>query len=213
MRRSSADISNVRTRRTLYLSIVRPVFGYPSQIWCPQSIGLVKRAERAKRRASKFMLNLLFLCDERLIALDLMPLSYWHEYMDLVFILKAIKGMVNISQDILPKPLIPMRITRSSSSNCLSFRPQKCRTNTFQRSYFSRVTRVWNCLQTDLRQPNTLLSTFERLLREYYSKALGPVVSKAFSLNGGYVENLRQLFYIARTNKVNIFNRRRTIIC
>ena len=195
MRRSSADISNVRTRRTLYLSIVRPVLGYPSQIWCPQSIGLVKRAERAKRRASKFMLNLLFLCDvsyrERLIALDLMPLSYWHEYMDLVFFkknIKAIKGMVNISQDVLPKPLIPMRITRSSSSNCLSFHPQKCRTNTFQRSYFSRVKRVWNCLQTDLRQPNTLLSTFERLLREYYSKALGPVVSKAFSLNGGYVE-------------------------
>ena len=30
--RSSADISNVRTRRTLYLSIVRPVFGYASRI-------------------------------------------------------------------------------------------------------------------------------------------------------------------------------------
>ena len=122
------------------------------------------------------MLNLPFLCDvsyrERLIALDLQPLSYWHEYMDIVFFFKAVNGMVNISQDVLLKPLIPMRITRSSSSNCLSFRPQKCRTNTFQRSYFSRVTRVWNCLPTDLRQPNTLLSTFKRLLREYYSKAL-----------------------------------------
>ena len=122
------------------------------------------------------MLNLSFLCDvsyrKRLIALDLMPLSYWHEYMDLVFFFKAINGMVNISQDVLPKPLIPMRITRSSSSNCLSFCPQKCRTNTFQRSYFSRVTRVWNCLSTELRQPNTSLSAFKRLLREDYSKAM-----------------------------------------
>ena len=125
-----------------------------------QSIDLVKPTERVQRKASKFMLNLPFLCEvsyrERLIALDLMPLSFWREYMDLVFFFKA-NGMVNISQDVLPKPLIPLRITRSSSSNCLSFRPQKCRTNTFQRSYFSRVTRVWNCLPTELRQPNTLL--------------------------------------------------------
>ena len=42
VRRSSADISNVRTRCTLYLQIVRPVFGYASQIWRPQSIALVK---------------------------------------------------------------------------------------------------------------------------------------------------------------------------
>ena len=125
-----------------------------------QSIDLVKPTERVQRKASKFMLNLPFLCEvsyrERLIALDLMPLSFWREYMDLVFFFKA-NGMVNISQDVLPKPLIPLRITRSSSSNCLSFCPQKCRTNTFQRSYFSRVTRVWNCLPTELRQPNTLL--------------------------------------------------------
>ena len=101
VRRSSADISNVRTRRILYLSIVRPVFGYASQIWCPQSIAIVKGRERVQRRASKFMLNLPFLCDgpyrERLIALELMPLSYWHEYMDLVFFFKAINGMVNIT--------------------------------------------------------------------------------------------------------------------
>ena len=63
VRRSRADISNVRTRRTLYLSIVRPVFGYASQICCPQSIALVKRTGRVQRRASKFMLNLPFLCD------------------------------------------------------------------------------------------------------------------------------------------------------
>ena len=45
--------------------------------------------------------------------------------------------MVNISEDVLPNAAIPTRITRSSCSNCLSFRPQKCSTITFQRSYFT----------------------------------------------------------------------------
>ena len=36
---------------------------------------------------------------DRLITLELMPLSYWHEYMDLVFFYKAINGLV-ISEDI-----------------------------------------------------------------------------------------------------------------
>ena len=176
VRRSGREITNTRTRRTLYLSVVRPVLAYASQVWSPQSIGLIKRTERIQRRASKFILNLPFMCSEsyrdRLITLELMPLSYWHEYMDLVFFYKAINGLVVISEDVLPKPIIPTRVTRSSSASELSFRSPKCRTRTFQRSYITRVTRAWNCLPTDLRQPNLSLSTFKSLLRQYYSKAL-----------------------------------------
>ena len=55
----------------------------------------VKRTERIQRRASKFILNLPYMSSEsyhdRLITLELMPLSYWHEYMDLVFFFKAHK--------------------------------------------------------------------------------------------------------------------------
>ena len=95
----------------------------------------VKRTERIQRRASKFILNLPYMSSEsyreRLITLELMPLSYWHEYMDLVFFFKAINGLVVISEDVLPKPIIPTRATRSSSASELSFRPPKCRTRTF----------------------------------------------------------------------------------
>ena len=127
VRRSGREITNTRTRRTLYLSVVRPVLAYASQVWSPQSIGLTKRTERIQRRASKFILNLPFMCSEsyrdRLFTLELMPLSYWHEYMDLVFFYKAINGLVVISEDVLPKPIIPTRVTRSSSASELSFRP------------------------------------------------------------------------------------------
>ena len=176
VRRSGGEITNVKTRRMLYLSVVRSVLGYASQVWSPQTIGLIKRTERVQRRASKFMLNLSFLWEDsyrdRLIRLELIPLSYWHEYMDLLFFFKAINGLVDISGDVLPKPIIPTRVTRSTSTTQLLFRPQKCRTTTFQKSYISRVTRVWNCLPPHLRQPNMSLSSFKRLLRDYYLEAL-----------------------------------------
>ena len=117
------------------------------------------------------------MCDEsyrdRLISVELIPLSYWHEYMDLVFFSQAANGLIDVSKDVLPQPVIPTRVTRSSSTTPeLLFRPQKCRTTTFQISYFTRATRVWNCLPTNLRQPNMLLSTFKRLQRNYYLEAL-----------------------------------------
>ncbi len=61
VRRSSREVSSTRTRRTLYLTVVRSALGYASQVWSPQFIGLIKRTERFQRRASKFMLNLPYL--------------------------------------------------------------------------------------------------------------------------------------------------------
>ena len=64
LNRSAADVKNLSTRRTLYLAVVRPTFGYATQVWSPQSIDLipVKRTERIQRRAAKFMLNLPYMC-------------------------------------------------------------------------------------------------------------------------------------------------------
>ena len=120
VRRSSGEITNSKTRHMLYLSVIRPVLGCATQVWCPQNIGLIKRTERVHRKATKFILNLPFLCKEsyrdRLIRLELIPLSYWHEYMDLLFFFKAINGLVDVTDDVLCKPIIPTRVTRSSNT-------------------------------------------------------------------------------------------------
>ena len=51
-----------------------------------------------QRRTSKIILRLPFLCKEtyleRLIKLELMPLTYWHEYLDLVFFFKCVNGLM-----------------------------------------------------------------------------------------------------------------------
>ena len=125
----------MRTRRTLYLSLVRSVFGHSSQVWSPQTVTLVQRVERVQRRATKYILNLPYLCSEtnrqRLASLGLLPLSYWHEYLDLVFFFKAVNDLVDVSHDVLPEVISQTRTTRSSSGKQISFRPAKCKTTTY----------------------------------------------------------------------------------
>ena len=52
---------------------------------------LIRRIERIQRRATKYILNLPFLCEESfkdgMIKLTLLSVSYWHEYLDIVFFL------------------------------------------------------------------------------------------------------------------------------
>ena len=62
--RTTLDIGSVRTRRTLYLAVVRPALGYATQVWFPQTFKLIEKVERIQRRATKYILGLPFLCAE-----------------------------------------------------------------------------------------------------------------------------------------------------
>ncbi len=89
--RFTRTIASTSARRTLYLTLVRSQVGYATQVWSPQSVDFISRLERVQRRASKFILGLPFLCDasydERLNKLNLPPISYWHEYLDMMLLL------------------------------------------------------------------------------------------------------------------------------
>ncbi len=52
LKRSCGEIPNVKSRRFIYLSLVRSAFGYSSQAWSPQSSTLIHRAERVQRRGT-----------------------------------------------------------------------------------------------------------------------------------------------------------------
>ncbi len=135
-------------RRTLYLALVRSHFGYGSQICAPQSIDLINMLERTQRRATKYILNLPFSTDmnyrTRLHSLHLLPVSYWHEYLDLTLFFKITHGSVETSA--LPVIRATRRTTRSSSNNSVKYVIRKCKTTTYQQSYFVRTCRLWNGL-------------------------------------------------------------------
>ena len=53
-----------------------------------------------------------------------------------------------------------------------SFVPKKCRTSTFQKSFFIKTTRIWNLLITRLDLDNFTFENFKSVLYGYYSWAL-----------------------------------------
>ena len=66
-----------------------------------------------QRRATKFILNLPFGCEMtyklRLKATNLLPISFLHEYQDLMFFFKMVNGLVHVNDDVVP--------TQKSSKN------------------------------------------------------------------------------------------------
>ena len=137
---------------------------------------LIKEIERIQRRATKYILQLPYRCPdtykERLIQTDLLPLSYWHEYLDMVLLFKLTKNMTYTEKALLPTE--PGRSTRSSSrvDGAIILEEQPCRTSTYARSYLVRSKRVWNVLPKEIRRNTTSLSSYKHLLKEYYQSAL-----------------------------------------
>ena len=131
-----------------------------------------------QRRASKLILDRPFLCEEsyrdKLLSIDILPNCYWHEFLDLVFFFKATNGIVCVSHDVLPERIVPTRVTRANASNLKSFRPKKkkCRTSTYQYSFFVRTSITWNAFPLHLRYEHVTLHQFKALLSSHYKDAL-----------------------------------------
>ena len=167
------------TQQTYYTleinsTLVRRTLCYASQVWAPQSIISIIRIERIQRRATKFILDLPFFGDisynQRLEMLNLLPVCYWHEYLDMVFFFNG--GMVNIDIKVLPELRSRARTTRSTDTKCLTFTTRQCKTSTSQKSFVTRSTRVWNILPKKLTEKNTTFSSFKNGLYENYKSAL-----------------------------------------
>ena len=140
--------------RTLYLGLVRAHLGYAIQVWAPQGIELISKLESIQRRATKFILCLPFLTNisykERLMSVNLLPVCYWHELLDLVYFYKATHNMIHLDPSVVPFVRECARRTRISVTSSQSFVPKKCRTSTFQKFFFIGTTRIWNLLITRL---------------------------------------------------------------
>ena len=80
-----------------YCSLVRSHFCFCSQLWAPQSsTSNLILVENIQRRATCFILRNSNLCYKaHLIKLKLLPLSYWLEYLDLVFFFKCLHGLID----------------------------------------------------------------------------------------------------------------------
>jgi hypothetical protein len=70
-------------------------------------LDLIGEVKRVQRRATKYILKLPLSCEQsyknRLIELKLLPLTNWHEFLDIVLFFKIVNGLVDINPDITPE--------------------------------------------------------------------------------------------------------------
>jgi hypothetical protein len=72
----------------------------------------------------------------------------------------------------MPSQYIPPRTTRTiSDPNLLHVYPKRCKTVTFQRSFFSRTCRIWNQLPDEMRRKDKTLLRFRGMLKQFYHTA------------------------------------------
>jgi hypothetical protein len=158
LHRTSDPRFSIEAKRSLYPSIVRSNLGYASEVWSALSGKNLRMVEGIQRRATKFILgyhNPYQSYKDRLLALKLLPVCYWHEIKDLVFFFKIINGFYNVDISNLIQPNILLKSTRNSCS--LDYVVPKCKTSQFQKSYFVRTVKLWNSLPTSTRCLSSVL--------------------------------------------------------
>ena len=90
IKRNFTPTANVSTGRSLYLALVRSKLSYCSQLWSPCTVKDLTTLEAIQRRASKYILSTsTILYSDRLIQLRLLPLFYWLDLQDLLFLVKC----------------------------------------------------------------------------------------------------------------------------
>jgi hypothetical protein len=112
-------IHDKRVRKILYLTVVRSQLAYSSQVWAPQTVNNILTIERLQRRAWKFIFSLPYKTSiisykKRLATIGILPLCYWHKYLDMVDLHKCLRPINNSDNNISIK--IPTRETRNTSS-------------------------------------------------------------------------------------------------
>ena len=158
LRRTLSACHLSSTKLSLYLSLVRSKLSYCSQVWRPHLIKDIKLIERIQRKATKFILNDFHSSyRDRLLALKLLPLSLWFEYLDILFLIKCIQDPTSANHfDIFRfmQFLPSSRSTRSSVHAKLQCTIPLSSNSHINFIYFNRVVRLWNALpEIDTTQP------------------------------------------------------------
>ena len=129
---------------------------YSSQVQAPQTVSLIFNIERVQRRATKFMLSLPFRSSltykDRLFKTGMLPLSYWYEQLDLVYMFKELIRNIPTYQS---NYLVVLNIP-------------KVNTLIFQNSFYNRTPRIFKSLPSYLRDTNISISQFKTKLLEHY---------------------------------------------
>ena len=149
IKRTLTSSTDVTLKKSLYLALVRSKLSYCCQLWSPRTIKDITVLERIQRRATKYLLSTSSPSyKDRLIELHILPLMYWFDFQDILFLVRSIL-FPSDNFDIFSYVSFCPPGSRSGSSGKLYC--QYHRLSTTRHFYFARVVRLWNNLpQIDL---------------------------------------------------------------
>ena len=100
----------------------------------------------------------------RLFHLNLLPLNYWLEYLDLLFFYKCESGITQLNLENYVKYCNSKSCHGSSG---LYLTTAYFRTSLFRDSFFIRLSNIWNAIPGDIKAETTL-SFFKAKLKSFY---------------------------------------------
>ena len=156
---------NPTLMRILFNSLVRSKLEYNSVSWDPHTKENLNKIKKVQRRATRHMIgNPDVNYKGRLVMLNMLPLSYRREVLDLCFFQNCLQG--NLDFDV--NRFVSFRERRGDP---WFMNIQMVRTETFCRSYFNRVRGIWNGLPTGTRGPANIKG-FKKKLGVTYGNRL-----------------------------------------
>ncbi len=141
--------SETSTKKSLHITLVR------SQVWRPYLIKDIQKLVRIQRRATKYILNDYSISyRSRLFKLKLLPLLYWFEIQDIMFLVKSLKEP---SDNFNIRDHIKFVTGRTCTSYNNKLTVQAKHYSSSRHFYLNRITRLWNLIpSTDISAPLTL---------------------------------------------------------
>ena len=166
IKRNFKHSSPITLKKNLYFALIRSHLSYCSQLWRPHLLKDIKSLEKIQRRATSYILSdYASNYKSRLLNLNLLPLMYWLELQDLMFLIKCIKDPPD-NFNIYDYISFSTSITRSATHHNLTHKYK--RTSIGRHFYFNRIVRLWNTLpDIDLTQSCTAIKSL--ILTHFWS--------------------------------------------
>ena len=88
----------------------------------------------------------------------------------MIFYYKATHNLVSLNGSVLPVKRVA-RTTRYTNT-AIKFVPKKCKTTTYQKSFFIRTCRIWNILASIINIETQTLNSFKTVFNNYLASLL-----------------------------------------
>ena len=146
LKRTFSSTSTVSVKKRLFISLVRSQLSYCSQIWRPALIKDIRKLETVQRRATKFIVGISNSMDyrNRLIKLEILPLMYYLEMADIMFLVNSLKK-ASVRFNI--RSYVHFQdTTNTRSSSKLTLKHFLSSSHLQSHFYFNRLPKLWNKL-------------------------------------------------------------------